>query len=263
MSERPVVRLLHWHPAEAVERGERLAAMGFAVDASPLEGMAGLRALRQRPPDAVVVDLGRLPSHGREVAVELRRGKATRHVPLLFVGGAPDKVARVHEVLPDAVYTAWDRIGEDLRAALHSPPEVRVVPTSIMDAWAGTPLPRKLGVKPDTTVVLVDAPEGFESGLGELPAGATVTRRHDGPRSVTLWFVSRREALERRLAEVATEARPGWLWIAWPKKGAGIPTDLVQQTVRDAGLAAGLVDSKICRVDDTWAALRFSRRRGR
>jgi len=263
MSERPAVRLLHWHPAEAAERGERLAALGFVVDASPLDGMADLRALRQQPPAAVVIDLSRLPSHGREVAVLLRQGRTSRHVPLLFVGGAPDKVARAREVLPDAVFTTWDRIGHDLREALADPPQVRVVPSSIMDAWAGTPLPRKLGVKDGSTLVLADAPDGFETTLGELPPGATVTRHREGPRAVTLWFVRDREDLERRIAEVANQAHPGWLWIAWPKKSTGIPTDLAQQAVRDVGLAAGLVDSKVCRVDETWAALRFSRRKER
>lgn len=237
--------------------------MGFTVDASPLEGMAGLRAMRDRPPRAVVVDLGRLPSHGREVAVALRHGRGTRNVPLLFVGGAPDKVARARDVLPDAVFTSWERVGDDLRHALAHPPEVRVVPGSIMDAWAGTPLPAKLGVKAGATVVLVDAPDGFEETLGSLPQGASVSRRAEEPRAVTLWFVRRREDLERQLARVAGGAYPGWLWIAWPKKGTGLPTDLVQQVVREVGLAAGLVDSKVCRVDDTWAALRFSRRKHR
>jgi hypothetical protein len=259
----PSIRLLHWHPAEAAERGARLAALGFAVDASPLDGMAGLRALGDKPPDAVVIDLGRLPSNGRAIAVALRKRKATRHLPLLFVGGAPDKVARAREVLPDAVFTTWERIDTDLRAALTDPPEVRVVPASIMDAWAGTPLPTKLGVEERSRLVLLDAPDGFEGTLGCLPLGAVVSRERHGPRAVTLWFVRQRGALERDLAGVAAEAHPGWLWIAWPKKGTGVPTDLVQQTVREVGLAAGLVDSKVCRVDDTWAALRFSRRKQR
>ena len=110
-------------------------------------------------------------------------------------------------------------------------------------------------------MVLVDAPEGFERTLDGLPAGATVTRRGDGQRQVTVWFVATRNELEQGLAAVAASAHPGWLWIAWPKKGSAVPGDLVQQTVREVGLAAGLVDSKVCRIDDTWAALRFSRRK--
>jgi CheY-like chemotaxis protein len=257
------VRLLHWHADEAEERAEGLRALGHEVEATPPFEPEAVKALREHPPDAFLVDLSRLPSHGREVAVLLRQGKRTRTVPLLFVGGAPDKVARVQAVLPDAVYTTWERVAEDLSSTLANPPEVRIVPGSIMDAYAGTPLPQKLGVKAGSVLDLVDAPEHFEGTLGELPEGTTVSRQQGGGAAVTLWFVRERRELERRFVAIAAAAEPGWLWVAWPKKGSGVPSDLDQQAVRDVGLAAGWVDSKVGRIDATWAALRFSRRRSR
>ncbi len=255
------IRLFHWHEGEAVERAARLEALGHRVDASPLPDAAALRALRAAPPDAFVVDLSRLPSHGREIGVALRQARATRLVPLVFVGGAADKVARVREVLPDAVFTTWEAVARDLDRALAAPPERVVSPRSLMDAYAGTPLPRKLGVKEGSTVVLVAPPAGFEATLGELPAGATLTRDAAAPRQVTLWFVRRRSELEARLAEVAAPIGRGLLWVAWPKKASGLAADLDQQLVREAGLALGLVDSKIAAVDATWSALRFTWRR--
>jgi len=95
------VLLVHWNPEEARERASRLRASGHRVEVYAGRGGEGLRELRDRPPDAVVIDLSRLPSHGRAVAVFLRQQKGTRHVPLVFVEGEPEKVARARSLLPD------------------------------------------------------------------------------------------------------------------------------------------------------------------
>jgi len=96
-----LIHLIHWHEAESVERRERLRALGYSVVADALRGSGLLRELRQAPPAAFVLDLGRLPSHGREVALSLRADKTLRRVPLVFVEGAPDKVERIRAQLPD------------------------------------------------------------------------------------------------------------------------------------------------------------------
>ena len=106
----PCIRLVHWNAAEAAERAARLAHGGLRVDHAPLDP-AGLKALRADPPDAVVIDLSRLPSHGRDLGAALRQSKATRGIPLVFVGDDPAKVARVRELLPDAIYTDWASLG--------------------------------------------------------------------------------------------------------------------------------------------------------
>lgn len=109
-------------------------------------GPPALRALRDDPPDAVVIDLGRLPSQGRDFGVALRTAKATRHVPLVFVGGDVDRVARVRAVLPDAVFASWDEIGAALERAIAAPPADPVTPKSVFAAYEGVPLARKLGM---------------------------------------------------------------------------------------------------------------------
>ena len=115
------IRLIHWDPAEAGQRAQRLQAAGYEVDSETLDG-AGLRRLRDDPPDAVVIDLGRRPSQGRDVGLTLRKYVATRRVPLVFVGGVADKVARVREFLPDAVYTTWDKIHGALALSIRPAP---------------------------------------------------------------------------------------------------------------------------------------------
>jgi hypothetical protein len=125
--------------------------------------------------------------------------------------------------------------------------------------YSGTPLPRKLGIKAGTRLALIGAPEGFDSTLGELPGGVAVRRRLDGaPVDVIVAFFSRRSSLERRLPALAAALVPaGGLWIAWPKRASGVATDLNDNVVRTLGLAAGLVDNKVCAIDDVWSGLRL------
>ncbi len=124
--------------------------------------------------------------------------------------------------------------------------------------YSGTPLVRKLGIKPDATVALVNAPPGFDDVLGELPHGVTVRRRLRGPADVIVSFHVDRARLERRLPALrAALTDAGGLWLAWPKRAAGVATDLGEHAVRELGLAAGLVDNKVCAIDATWSGLRF------
>jgi hypothetical protein len=124
--------------------------------------------------------------------------------------------------------------------------------------YSGTPLPRKLGIKPESVVGLLDAPDGAEQLLRPLPAGVTLRRRAQGPLDVIVLFVTTRAALTRRFGQAARALDPdGGLWVAWPKKAAKVPTDLDFDFVQQLGLSTGLVDNKSCAVDQTWTALRF------
>ena len=127
--------------------------------------------------------------------------------------------------------------------------------------YSGRPLSAKLGIKPATTVVLVDAPEGFELLLEPLPAGVELRCGNRGSRELTIWFVIRRAELERRFEAVARAVGEGTLWMAWPKRSSGVETDVTEDTMRDVALPVGWVDSKVCAVDATWSGLRLTRRR--
>ena len=122
----------------------------------------------------------------------------------------------------------------------------------------GGPLARKLGVKLDARLTVLSAPGNLD--LGELPAGVRVRRRLSGgaDNDVILAFCRRRAELERRLPRLkASLDYGGGLWVAWPKRSSGMATDLGDGAVRELGLAAGLVDNKVCALDATWSALRF------
>jgi hypothetical protein len=123
--------------------------------------------------------------------------------------------------------------------------------------YSGTPLVRKLGIRAGARVLLVGAPPGFE--LPDVPAGVALHRRAGPvPYDVVLAFCPDRATLVTRFAPLSGKlTTAGALWIGWPKKSAGVPTDLTESAVRDHGLAVGLVDVKVAAIDPVWAGLKF------
>jgi len=124
--------------------------------------------------------------------------------------------------------------------------------------YSGTPLVRKLGIKPGARLALLGAPDGFELTLGELPERVSVRRAARGPLDVIVSFHTRPAELKRRLAALRAALDPaGGLWIAWPKRAARLTNELTERQVRELGLAAGLVDNKVCAIDEVWSGLRL------
>jgi hypothetical protein len=127
-----------------------------------------------------------------------------------------------------------------------------------MAGYSGTPLVRKLGIKEGSALALLRAPDDFDATLGELPDGVRVRRSVRGPLDVIVAFFDRRAELARRLPALRSAMDPAaGLWIAWPKKASGVSTDITEDTVRKLGLAARLVDNKVCAIDETWSGLRL------
>jgi hypothetical protein len=251
------VRLIHWKPAEAEESADVLRKAGYEVSSEKF-GPASFKEMRANPPDAVVIDLSRIPSQGRDVGLGVRQYKDTRRVSLVFVEGDPEKVKGVRKLLPDAVYTTWDRILDELVEAIAHPPESPVVPRSAMAGYEGAPLPKKLGIGPKATVYLIDAPEGFEQTINKWPEGMSFVRKAPKRNDLAMWFVRSRKELAERIDDVKAHTGNGGLWIAWPKKASGVASDLTQAVVRKVGLESGLVDYKVCSIDKTWSGLKFA-----
>ncbi|HEU0119005.1 MAG TPA: hypothetical protein VFQ91_00645 [Bryobacteraceae bacterium] len=249
----PRIRLVHWNSGEAGEPAALLAAFGYDVDARRLVS-SSMKEFRENPPDAVIIDLSRLPSAGQEVAALLRKGKTTRLIPLIFVEGAPDKVARAKQVIPDARFTTYAKIGPVLADVLANPPREAVVPQSWFGPDSPTPLVKKLGIKVGQIIGLVNAPKGFEA---QIP-GATCKRNPKSAVPLTLWFLESRAGLESALPKIVQCAIDGGVWIIWRKTTKEYKPDLNGNLVRELCLAAGLVDFKICAVDAIWTGMRFA-----
>ena len=133
-------------------------------------------------------------------------------------------------------------------------------PRPKLSGYSGTPLVKKLGVKPGSTLTLLSAPDGFVDELVGLPDDVRVLSRSAGSPDLVIWFVRSKRELDGRIPAVSRLMGDG-MWIAWPKKASGVATDVTEDVVRGAGLKNGLVDYKVCAVNDTWSGLKFARRR--
>jgi hypothetical protein len=134
----------------------------------------------------------------------------------------------------------------------------------VADPPSLTPLPKKLGIKPGHRVALLHAPEGFRALLDPLPEDVELFDALDAVDAldVVLWFGTQRAALERIVNDVrGVLEQNGGLWIAWPKRASGIPTEVTDDVVRDVALPTGLVDNKVCAIDADWSGVRLVLRR--
>jgi len=261
------LRLIHWNAEEARPLIAELEAAGHSVEHTSSIGSGIMKYLRASPPDAIVIDLSRQPSHGREIGVAIRNGKTIKHLPIVFIDGDPEKVAGVRKVLPDAVYvssahnglapvraqTPWVRLVKTLRTV--KPVSNPIVPLGMMERFGHRTTAQKLGIGRDMRAAAIDPPDDFERVIGPLPEGATL---EENPREVlrlTVWFTHDPDSLlagMRRMRALAAKSR---LWILWRKnKADGLDGGLI----RAAGIDVGLVDYKICSVDATWSGMAFA-----
>jgi hypothetical protein len=130
-----------------------------------------------------------------------------------------------------------------------------------MSGYSGRPLVSKLGIKPNTRIAIMNAPQGYRLTLGRLPPGVTVVPAARGKLTFIHFFTVSRDLLESRFPALVRALEPaGALWISWPKKASGVSTDLTEDAIRAIALAGGLVDVKVAAVDDVWSGLKLVRR---
>jgi hypothetical protein len=260
------LRLVSWNPEAAAERARLLEKAGFKVHAGPAPTKQMGAHFRDLAPSAIVIDLDRLPSHGRAVGVVLRTTKSTRQFPLVFAGGEPEKVERVRRDMPDACFTDWKNAAQAIRAYLRQAPAIPVghlvQPPAYMDQFSGSSTIKKLGFKAGMKIAMIGAPEGFVEQLGELPDNIEIGDRMARHTGLALWFVRSRRELESEIDFMSARLPEGCsIWIVHPKQTSRSKADFNQNDVRSVALAAGLVDYKVCSIDSDWSGLKFARKR--
>jgi len=252
----PRVRLCHWRESEAAPLIDILRKAGYTVDYPGDKANGSFRSLREKPAFAVVIDLTRLPSHGRHVAAEIRATKSIRHIPIVFVDGDQEKVDRIRQEIPDAVYTSRTRLAAALKRA--KPLVDPVAPARIMNRTDRTTA-EKLGIKAGSRVALIDPPADYMRVLGKLPKDASLEEEPEEPLPLTLWFVRDPDRYLGGLSRIRKLALTSRIWIVYPK---GKPASgLTQGFVREAALSVGLVDYKVCSVNEVWTGLLFTRKK--
>jgi hypothetical protein len=266
-TKQKTLRLICWNEVDASARAAILRRAGYRVIADPPENAGGMvRYFRQLSPDAVVIDLDRLPSHGRELGLSLRASKSTSHLRLVFVGGSPAKIEMVRAAIPDAIFTPWDNgVAAAIEHAIAQPEPSRLHSRELPKDTSAGALERKLDIKSQTHFVVVSANRNDSQWLDELltsvPEGAIRQRRLDPTTTLALFLVASRRDLIRAFGQAQSSLPPkASVWIVHPKQTSPLAADFNQDDVREAGLAHGFVDYKVCAVDKDWSALKFARR---
>jgi hypothetical protein len=127
-----------------------------------------------------------------------------------------------------------------------------------MAGYSGTPLVHKIGIKSGDRLLLVNPPNGFDKELSPLPSDVKLASAKAAPLNVAICFTLNRKELERALPAVRPRlAQNGMVWVGWPKRASKVPTDLNENIIRDTGLALGLVDVRVCAINDVWSGLKF------
>jgi CheY-like chemotaxis protein len=256
MAEMSRVRFLHWSTAEASLTIQLLRKAGFLVEYDSAFDSALMREWRKNPPATFVIDLSRLPAQGREIATALRQSPKTRHVPIVFCQGTPEKVKLTRELLPDASYCMTDQLVETLKNV--PPVQSPVKPVGMMNRYASRTAAQKLGIVNDGTITVIDPPRNVSTAIGDLPDRAEFVEQGG---AVTLCFVHSADGLRADMSRVRNLATKTKLWFLWRKKNAPGHAGVTEQLVRTTGIDLGLVDYKICSVDRTWSAMLFARKR--
>lgn len=248
------VRLIHWNKSEAAERAEHLRDLGHTVSSLHLVSPTLIRELNHEVPEALVIDLSRLPSQGRSVGILARQSKQRAQIALVFVDGPPAKVEAIRKILPVALYRTWDSIGEALKQV--QPPLKPVKPKPMAEYTRR--VAQKLGLKNAMTVALIGAPEGFLESLSGLPEDLQVVAKPSPKCDLLLWFPCGCGDFEESLDWIITRQKAPRLWILWPKQASKVRSDLSQPWIRKTAAMVGLVDYRVCSVDKTWSALLFT-----
>lgn len=263
-----IVKLISFQPeAEMAQKALTLWREGRVIDATPLQRLTSVVGeVAAIAPAAVVFDLDKLPSRARELSGMLRDSRAAGRIPQLFVGGEAAKIERLRGENPDAVFASW----VDAPAALTSLLMVdrsaakRTPQRAVRSAYTGTPLAEKLGIvtaKPTVRrVTLLGAPEHFRGLLGHVPDEVTFTKKLANDTALAVVFVRSLTELQAAFELLATRMPEGCsAWMVYPKRQH--KPGFHENDVRAAGLALGLVDYKICSIDQDWSGMKFARRK--
>ena len=254
----PRVRLFHWRAEEAKPVIAILRAQGYAVDYPGDKANGDWRTLRQSPTLAVVIDLTRLPSHGRWVAAEIRATKSLRHIPIVFLDGEPAKVESIRKMMPDAVFTSRGRLASALKRV--KPLADPIVPPRLMNRTDRTAA-QKLGIISGAHVAVIDPPADYLRVLGKLPADVLFQEDQEGA-PLTLWFVRNSDSYLAGVNAMRRLSASSRIWVIYPKRQSGrAASGLTQGFIRETALSVGLVDYKVCSVNEVWTGLLFARKR--
>lgn len=255
------IKLIHWDKNLGEEKTLLLKSFGNQVDSESKQDKETFKRIKKYSTDVFIIDLSKLPSHGKEIAVALRQIKSTKNVPIIFTEGGKEKVEKIKLLLPDAIYSSWKNIHSALKKASKQRDTEKVVPLGMMERYSNTTLVKKFGIKENSKVVIINAPNDFKDKLGKLPEVVKFFKTLKEGIDLIIWFARSREEFDLNFLRVLKYVDKNKLWVATTKKSSGIVTDINQNIVHNICLMNGLVDYKVCAIDEIWSGLLFTKRK--
>lgn len=252
------VCLIHWNDKECQECQSLLNHDGVEVLVDIKAGPQFAKMIEAAKPDALIIDLSRLSSQGRDLGVMIRARAGTRQIPIVFVEGTEEKVAAIRGLLPDAEFTHWTEILPALNRAINSTDKPFLAHSSVFAAYSQKPLTVKMGIKPGYRVCLIGETESLLAGSEILPEGVQINSEIKDDADLYIWCLYSQAELLSNLAMIKTAVQHSPTWVGWQKKASENKSDLTQNIVREKCMAAGMVDYKICSINELWSALLFS-----
>jgi CheY-like chemotaxis protein len=252
------IYLIHWNEEERKQKAAELRERGYDVIDSFFTGSKLFSELEKLQPKAILIDLTRIPSQGRDLGIALRKRKGTRQIPIVFVGGKSEKVEKIKGILPDAGYCDWDGIQTAIAQMSEISTEELVVPDSVFAASKGKAVSEKLGISEGHRIFTFEAPDNVEEILSGLPSDVVFVSTAQAEFDLAIWFARSEKKLKVNLDQIVAASKRAPIWIAWPKKKSGNESDLTQKLVREICMGAGMVDYKVCSISQLWSGLLFT-----
>jgi len=249
--------MISWNVKAAGERKHLLESQGFRVDPVMSHGTGMVGKLTAAAPLAVVIDLDSKPAYGREVAIYMRNTASIRHLPLVFVGGVAEKIARVRAELPDAVYCGWDAVKAEINRAITAPPVRPLRPRARGEGVpSGSVLAQKLDLRPETRIAI----QGDVIGLGKR-LGLEYDEHISRETGTAIVVVRAAQDLDAAFDYAAGQLpSTAGLWIVYPKRSGRLKTDFSLKDLIAVGAGRGLIGYKTCAIDSDWSGLKFARK---
>jgi len=256
------VRLIHWNATEAEPLIALLKRAGHTVDYDAKFTSAMFKEIRTSPPDAMVIDLTRMPSHGRYVAFSMRQSPKTRQVPVVLVDGDPDKVAITKRQVPDMFFTTRAKLLTAIKAAQKQRLANPIAPGRLFSYHPRTAA-QKMGIGKGARIGVIDGPRDYERVIGEVEEGVEFVEGAQAGCTVLVWFLHDPDAYLEMLPRMRAHLSKMRLWALWRKGGTTKEGAVTPLLIREAAKEFGMIDYKVCSVDKTWSGIALTIKKAR
>ncbi len=226
------------------------------------KGPESLNFITGERPSAIIFNLAKRPSTCRDLAIYIRKRKNLRMIPFLFIDGEEEKTEKIRDLFPEDYFCGKDDLNSIIIKILAEPGRLFPQPESLFSGYSGKSALEKLDIRKNENICLIDVDESFYSLFEENVENYNIGSRITRETKLTLIYLKEENNVAPFLRYYLENSRDdSSLWLCWPKKKGKIKTNLTQKFIRDTALGFGLVDYKICSINNNWSGMKFTRKK--